>query len=99
MTEVEISKALALAIGWDRDYMTLNTGVVRCYYPKATAFDSSWRIFSYTDWSVIGPIAERYDMFPQQSPTTQRWYVPFTYVSQDTPQKAIAMAVIEGAKK
>jgi len=98
MTDLEISKALALAIGWDRDRMALNTGVVRCYYPKATAFSSSWRIFDYRDWNVIGPIAKEHDAFPYQTRDgawTVGWTTGPAYI---TPQKAIALAVI-GANK
>jgi hypothetical protein len=50
---------------------------------------------------VIGPIAERYDMFPYRLRIAEErgWNV-FTYKDNvaDIPQKAIALAVI-GAKK
>jgi len=58
----------------------------------------SWRIFDYRDWNVIGPIAEKYDHFPRKSETLG-WWLPHSHVGgfHDTPQKAIALAVI-GAK-
>jgi len=107
MTDLEISKALALAIGWredqiieyeDQDYIGLPVVINR----------PAVRMFSYKAWNVIGPIAERYDAFPLTSDSRPGvWFtrvrnqnrigVPFTYA--DTPQKAIAMAVINGAKK
>jgi hypothetical protein len=46
---------------------------------------------------VIGPIAERYDAFPYQS-VNGNW-VSAALGYHDTPQKAIALAVIQGAKK
>ena len=91
MTDLEISKALALAIGWNFDCMTLNTDAVRCYYPKQTAHDSSWRVFDYRDWNVISPIAEKYDCFPYRS-ITGGWVRRLGHHA--TPQKAIALAVI-----
>ena len=102
MTDLEISKQLALAIGWSRDCMALQTGVVRCYYPKQMAYDSSWRVFDYRDWAVIGPIAEKYDCFPFLL-RDGNWKVFNTkqemYGYENTPQKAIALAIIQGAEK
>jgi len=100
MTDLEINKALALAIGWKAD----------CVLPKAstsltlaqcwvyTGFQ--WRIFSYKDWKVIGPIAERYNCFPYKWRDTNLWVtVDASEPYADTPQKAIALAVIQGVKK
>jgi hypothetical protein len=58
------------------------------------------RIFDYRDWNVIGPIAERYDCFPihLRDVWNSRFMWRGTGVIADTPQKAIALAVI-GAKK
>lgn len=93
MTDLEISKALALAIGWREDQMKLDDrGWLRVWF-------FSWCVFDYRDWNVIGPIAEKYEMFPHKS-DTQGWWFPHKHntVFADTPQKAIALAVI-GAKK
>lgn len=94
MTDLEINKALALAIGWNPADLTEFGGTLGCY--------SGWHYvgtFDYRDWRVIGPIAERYDCFPYK--WMGRWEVSWErgYSSADTPQKAIALAVIEGAKK
>jgi hypothetical protein len=98
MTDLEISKALALAIGWAKCQVavseTLGEACIRVQYD----INRVWRIFDYRDWNVIGPIAARYDCFPFKMyddtwcPNNLRYYFA------DTPQKAIALAVI-GAKK
>lgn len=101
MTDLEISKALALAIGWKR------SDIMECNWPPFLQvwFDGDWRDFDYTDWNVIGPIAARYDAFPTKTSSGTGWAnIAFetrnpTDVREATPQKAIAMAVIEGAKK
>lgn len=97
MTDLEISKALALAIGWKRMLPNPEAdGLKQCWVWTG----HSWRIFDYRDWNVIGPIAEKYNCFP-----TKMGYglwdasIAFgTIYGADTPQKAIALAVI-GAKK
>ena len=55
-----------------------------------------WHKFSYMDWRVIGPLAQRYDCFPFNSGGEWLTYassIDLT-VQADTPQKAIALAVI-----
>jgi hypothetical protein len=97
MTDLEINKALALAIGWSES-------AFRIRYHKLLLQQSEnhfARPFSYTDWNVIAPIAERYGMFPAGK-ANNYWYVPVwgaQILYADSPQKAIAMAVIAGAKK
>jgi hypothetical protein len=99
MTDLEISKALALAIGW--------TTVDALFYGDAVAVGtgSNWRRFDYRDWNVIGPIAEKFNCFPSCNGLSKTWWPPRVvkgkdvgHIMQDTPQKAIAMAVI-GAQK
>jgi len=94
VTDLEIDRALALAIGWNTWQMWQgSTGNLYLHV------NSSWRVFSYKDWNVIGPIAERYDVFPYKliiGKESGYWNA----ISRgkdtiaDTPQKAIAMAVI-----
>jgi hypothetical protein len=95
VTDLEISKALALAIGWER--LLVSEGKLRL--PRNEK-QWSWQVFDYRDWNVIGPIAEKYRCFPRMR--DGEWIVcvrlGFT-VEADTPQKAIALAVIQGAKK
>lgn len=93
MTDQEISKALAIAIGWpyvDADFYGDAVVVGR---------DFDRRRFDYRDWAVAGPIAEKFDCFPYRSSSGAWETVGLTdYVSANTPQKAIALAVI-GAMK
>lgn len=98
MDDLEISKRLALAIGWKPEQIN--------EFPKGHISMPIWidgwlntPLFDYRDWSVIGPIAERYDCFPHKdwSGTWDVINVP-VYLYADTPQKAIALAVI-GAKE
>jgi len=99
MTDIEIDKALALAIGWNGNCVR-NIGDVVILYTK----QYGWRVFSHKDWNVIGPIAERYNAFPVLFDENPKWYSNAWSGTRlheefaDTPQKAIALAVI-GAKK
>lgn len=52
MNTQEINYALALAIGWALDTITLDGDVVRV----------GGRLFDYRDPSVIGPVAEHFDV-------------------------------------
>ena len=91
MTDLEISKALALAIGW--------TTVVKRNEDVLVEYTPHWRIFDYRDWLVIGPIAEKYKCFPEfYNDGWYAWVGSDKGLLADTPQKAIALAVI-GAKK
>ena len=73
MTDLEISKALALAIGWTENRLDEN----RCLDPDIALFggygfkdeikvwfDEKWCTFDYRDPAVIWPIAECYSVFP-----------------------------------
>lgn len=107
MTDLEIDKALALAIGWEADQITEHMGYLyvadwpRKYNRQSVLHGGfyhppmlPWERFSHKDWAVAGPIAERYDCFPRKD---GGWYV-WGLKLYDTPQEAIALAVI-GAKK
>ena len=96
MTDLEIDRALALAIGWREEELNAY-GVLFAWC------GNEWRAFSHKDWNVISPIAERYDCFPLKT-STDEWgasinSTPWDRVYADTPQRAIALAVIQGAKK
>jgi len=95
MTDIEISKALALAIGWD-DLWVDKHGQLWVGLKSEELHEG---IFNYRDWNVIGPIAERYYAFPFYNKVRKQWTTwQGFWASEDTPQKAIALAVI-GAKK
>ena len=96
MTDLEIDKALALAIGYKLFDVKFDMWAVVVY-------NGSWRVFSHRDWNVIGPIAERYNAFPIQS-AKETWSACVGDGSDlwvddiHTPQKAIALAVIGATK-
>jgi hypothetical protein len=124
MTDLEISKALALAIGWDTRRVgvseTFGEMCIRVQYD----INRTWQVFDYRDWNVISPIAAKYSAFPasicsgnfikakkQGYTDVVGWEVymfdykngalqrgKWLHYRADTPQKAIALAVI-GAKK
>lgn len=75
MTDIEISKALALAIGWIENKLDKNgcndSDIAVFGYSEIPESDevkvwtgTKWRTFDYQDPTVIWPIAERYSVFP-----------------------------------
>lgn len=104
MTDLEISKALALAIGYaeaDMQVSSYGSFSVQRHLSFDSIKYSEWEFFDYRDWNVIGPIAARFDCFPSQG-VWGAWHASYHQcagsVAADTPQKAVALAVI-GAKK
>ena len=85
MTDLEIDRALALAIGWRKTCESTKTFWV-------VEDSGNRRVFTHKDWNVIGPIAERYDCFPWKD--CRGDWVNKHYQHTTTPQKAIALAVI-----
>ena len=100
MTDAEISRRLALAIGWSDSDILLRRGDL-----ISVVTDSGWaRYFDYRDPAVIWPIAERFYCFPVR--IKQRWAAQKQDISPivwaDNAAKAVALAVIEaheGAKE
>ena len=108
MTDLEINRALALAIGWreeqirawrgDDTYVQVLDGVL-------------WRHFHHKYASIIWPIAERFDCFPEkvhgERSDDGAWcaWVPEPQGNEtkyhDNPATAVAIAVIAacGEKK
>ena len=100
MTDLEISKTLALAIGWKPEQIRIPVAPRDGMKMEIAAnYGDYWRVFDYRDWNVIGPIAKMYDCFPGKA-WRGGWYagVGLAQAFADTPQEAIALAVI-GAKK
>lgn len=87
MTDIEINKALALAIGWPESQIKVSDAVF--------VWLGHWKIFDYHDWYVVGPISAKFDCFPLQSNDgSWEYWVNSKFFHADTPQKAIALAVI-----
>jgi hypothetical protein len=103
MTDIEIDKALALAIGYKVAYViVLGEGIPQVWVQVDPRFEWAIRVFDHRDWNVIGPIAERYNAFPHQS-SVGTWSACIggadAWVDHiHTPQKAIALAVIGATK-
>ena len=100
MTDLEISKALALAIGWKEHQIEHH--VVNKFI-AVTIEDNGdytvWKEFDYRDWHVAGPIAKKYDAFPKKLVSMKGWWADVFGKDArfaNTPQKAIALAVIGG---
>lgn len=95
MTNIEIDKALALAIGWTENDISVDipSGVCWIYMGHGEC-----KIFSHKDWNVIGPIGTRYNCFPSQHGAGW-WVYPSRagvgYTHAKSAQRAIAVAVIK----
>lgn len=105
MTDAEISRWLALAIGWEvLPVEHRDEGVMVVDHVNQVG-----RYFDYRDPAVIWPIAERYNCFPQATLFDSSWYaitqdgwdMGLDQSLADTAAKAVALAVIkahEGSK-
>lgn len=96
MNDLEISKALALAIGWKPEQMFIEDGWrLRCYRNDR---QFSWQVFDYRDPAVIWPIAAKYNLFPYKLHTGWEAVRYLPDLKADTPEKAAALAVIRSVK-
>jgi hypothetical protein len=102
MDDKEISKALALAIGYlpehIRDDRVLKGRIQ--VFRQPDGFIGSWFPFSYKAGNVIWPIAVTYDCFPYRLPHGGNWIVERIFGNWEstagkTPEKAVALAVIK----
>ena len=100
MTDLETSRRLALAIGWEpRRVDSHQTNAVWVLRTDTCA----WHRFDHRDPAIAFRVAERYNKFPymhrgKDGSLDGKWVVwPGTL--EDTPQDAIALAVINGAKE
>lgn len=109
-SDAEISRRLALAIGWSGDQEDPDVVIfleefgrkVRC----AVWFELEWRTFDYRDPAVIWPIAERFDCFPARWNETgaKQWAAlgpndSTECVYADTAAKAVALAIIKAKEQ
>jgi hypothetical protein len=96
----EISRRLALAIGYDPRDVHVNHVDRVFVWRKLNPFQYErvgWYAFDYRDPAVIWPIEERFDCFPAMDGNGWKAYFPDTheYTRSDTPAKAVALAVIK----
>jgi len=93
MTDLEIDKTLALAIGWKADQIGVANGQVFVNRQQQNGSPYSDAIyFSHKDPTVIWPIAERFDCFPYR--VMGGWAAGVEAAYADTAAKAVALAVI-----
>ena len=101
----EINRLLALAIGWIDDRIGDDGSpdpdvIIDSERGVLVWMNTHWREFSYCDPTVIWPVAEKYDVFPERCAggwvsmrkrvlpePSQRFYA-------DSAEKAVALAVI-----
>lgn len=113
MTDAEINRRLALAIGWDEKQIEASAVCDSVILPSPD-HGENYRVFDYRDPAVIWPIAERFDCFPSKThwdDPARSWSVFFDdscesgrteYVEAENAAKAVALAIIkarEGAKE
>lgn len=98
MTDTEIDRRLALAIG----YRPEDVMVVRATGQIVVDYYGIWSLFSHLRWDVVGPIAEKFDLFPVRL-TDGKWSrvvcgpAPaflLTDIIESTPQRCIALAAL-----
>ena len=107
MTDAEISRKLALAIGWsdadheDPDVVIFCAPLSGQYLEDHCAvwFEQDWRTFDYRDPSVIWPIAERFNCFPMRIEDGWGAWAGVCFSTADTAAKAVALAVIKAHKE
>lgn len=112
MTDAEISRRLALAIGWsekedDPDVIRMGT----LHDPEIHTYvwhSKEWVLFDYRDPAVIWPIAERFKCFPDwfsalDDDAEDEWSAwddtHECFVYADTAAKAVALAVIKSKEQ
>jgi len=101
MTDAQISKALALAIGWQESDLYQGGDGSYVAVRRSGVFDT-WKVFDYTDETVIWRVAERFDCWPYLLTRDGTWRAVFkdrdglymTEAEADTAAKAVALAVI-----
>lgn len=106
MTDTEIDKRLALAIGYRPKDVRQTLGRMVIVNRPSEVKSEFWAPFDHTEWGTISPIAERFDLFPRKTfrGVWLTWcdrapdFVPMR-IEGTTPQRAIALAAIAKLEK
>lgn len=101
MTDLEIDRRLALAIGYAPEYLLEQSGGLVVWR------GSSWFWFSHQQPRTIYPIAEHFKMMPQWNTQYNQWTIALvaprgsmpSIVFHDCPATCIALAVIEASER
>lgn len=90
MTDAEISRRLALAIGWR--HVKESAAGIRALVSET---GNMWHAFDYRDPAVIWPIAEQFECFPMR--IGGGWGAGFggCFMTAGTAAKAVALVVIK----
>jgi hypothetical protein len=75
MTTTEINRRLALAIGYAPEDVALSQCRVFVWRQSPISFVRTWLEFDHKDWRTIGPIMERYRMFPEWWCEVGKWCI------------------------
>ena len=107
MGNTEISRRLALAIGYAPQNVRVDDGVVEVL--RADEFGWYWMPFNHTDERTIFRIAARYNLFPHWSAASKKWVTPLIQTESgccllkeaqsDCPATCIALAVIGASER
>lgn len=108
MTDTEISRRLALSIGYRPEDVRINpSGFVEVR--RCDEFGWCWMAFKHTNERAIFRIAARYDLFPHWSALSNKWVNPLIQTESgccllkeaqsDCPATCIALAVIEASDR
>lgn len=99
-SDAEISRRLALAIGWKEEQMEESADGNGVLLPGSDG--EMWRVFDYRDPGVYAPIAERFNCFPEKVLFSDLWVARspgLKWVPADTAAKAVALAVIKAKEQ
>ena len=102
MKDTEIDRRLALAIGYRPADVRQTLGRMVIVNRPSEVKSEFWAPFDHTEWETIGPIAERYNLFPVRR--HDGWAVfrgPLEngFTQATTPQQCIALAAITKLEK
>ena len=100
----EISRRLALAIGWPEQklYSEGDGSFCSINVTPPDVFGEMWRDFDYRDPLIAWRVAERFNCFPAMVSSGTQWYAYTAGASTtwaDTAALAVAMAVIKAKEK
>ncbi len=106
MTDTEINRRLALAIGYLPEHVRQTLGRMVIVYRPVEVETELWVEFDHTEWGTISPIAEKFDLFPRKTfrGVWLTWcdrapdFVPMR-IEGTAPQRASALAAIAKLEK
>ncbi len=100
MTNLDIDRRLALAIGYAPEDVQVSPGGTRVFVRRGV----HWSIFGHQYEHTIYPIAEKFKMMPCHTGNSWRVFLYLkkqgvSFVEHTDPRTCIALAVIEAADR